>query len=139
MIVYNNAFPENLKHSNFSVVGTDYSASPASYVPCDNGKSVKIATLNLSAGTYIVSAHQSWSAATRGGYREIAIRKGEYYDSEIIACKNSEDNGVTIQYQSVTGIVKISNTSTITMWSRQGSGTNLSVDATAALKAVRVK
>lgn len=129
----------DIKTSNLDVVGIDYSDSPASYVSCNNGVSALIATLNLPAGTYIVSANQLWSNATRGGYREITVRKGEYYNSDIIACENNEDNGVTAQYQSVSGILKLLNPSLITMWARQGSGANLSVDASATLRAVRIR
>lgn len=98
-----------------------------------------ICTLDLPAGIYVVTAFQAWSDTTREGYREIAIRKGQYYNSELIVCENSNDNGVVTQYQSVCDVLKLSTPSPITMWARQGSGTNLSVEATASLKALRIR
>lgn len=126
-------------NSNLELIGTIYAVSPASYIPCESGNSTLINTLALPAGTYIVMASQLWSMATRGGYREIAIRKGQSYNSDIIVCENIEDNGITVQYQSVSGIIEISSVSPITMWARQGSGANLSVDASATLRAVRIR
>lgn len=86
-----------------------------------------------------MTANQSWSTATRGGYREIAIRNGGSYNSDLIAGENTEDNRITVQHQSLSGIIELTSTSILTMWARQGSGVNLSVDASAMLRAVRIR
>ncbi len=128
-------------NSNLSVIGTTYSVNPPSYVSCDSGISAEITGITLPAGTYIISAGLSWSDTVRGGGRRIHIRQGDYYNSPVIADDATDDflNDAAPMEQSATGIVVLSTGSNIKLWATQTSGSNLSVESTAFLKAVRIK
>lgn len=123
------------------MIGTTYSVNPPSYVSCDSGISAEITGITLPAGTYIISAGLSWSDTVRGGGRRIHIRQGDYYNSPVIADDATDDflNDAAPMEQSATGIVVLSTGSNIKLWATQTSGSNLSVESTAFLKAVRIK
>lgn len=126
-------------NSNLSVIGTVYTVSPASYVSCNNGNSTLICSLNnLPAGTYVVTGNLLWGNTVRGGYREVTIRNGNYFNSKLITGLCLEDNDTIDQLLSCGSIIKLVTKSSITMWARQGSGYNLSVDSGAELTAVRI-
>lgn len=128
-------------NSNLSVIGSVYNISPPSYVPCDNGISAEITGFTLPAGTYVISAGLIWSNTVRGGSRRIYIRQGDYYNSLVIAADATDDfvNDAAPLEQSTTGIVTLPTGSNIKLWATQTSGSNLSVESTAFLKAVRIK
>lgn len=95
----------------------------------------------LPAGVYVVSASLGWSDTVRGGSRRIYIRQGDYYNSQIIADDATDDftNDAAPLEQSASGIVVLPVGSNIKLWATQTSGSNLSVESTAFLKAVRIK
>ena len=128
-------------NSNLSVIGSVYNISPPSYVPCDNGISAEITGFTLPAGTYVISAGLIWSNTVRGGSRRIYIRQGDYYNSLVIAADATDDfvNDAAPLEQSTTGIGTLPTGSNIKLWATQTSGSNLSVESTAFLKAVRIK
>lgn len=128
-------------NSNLSVIGNVYSSNPPSYVPCETGTHTEITSLILPAGVYEISACFSWSTMTRGGSRTIEIRKGDFYNSPFVAGYATTDlvNDASALYQSTSGIISITESTKIKLWANQKSGSNLSVDSSATLIAVRLK
>lgn len=118
-----------------NVVG-QLSYKTTSATPAEHGNSTKLHSLLLDPGTWIIESQINWAVNT-SGRREHAIRQGGAWNSTLLAGNSHSADPTSSTYQNCTGVISVADTTEVSVWGIQTSGSTLNFGGT--IKALRLK